>query len=241
MNVFQRLFDQAAASPAAALTEPPELLNTVVLEDRRLAALDRAAVTPTAVTVINSTGAGGITALAGRQLTNLALAAVQTAVRDPGDLAGNVARIAAAARELEPDVTVLVEIPDGFGWSDAVAAAEAEGLTAVLGPDTPEREAARLSTYIEADLPFVVDGIDTTGRLLALLVAVDRLVDDPDVDAAAGILASVDHDQLLGVVGGWDANRAMRVRRRLRAVRTEDVPKLIAELTQAGLVGRPAT
>jgi hypothetical protein len=241
MKLFHRLFDQPADSPAGVTTDPAELLHTVVLDDRRLAALDRQAAAPVAVTVINGTGAGGITALAGRSLATLELAGVQTAVRDPGDLGGNIARISAAARELDPDVAVLVEIPDGFGWAEAVAAAEAEGLTAVVGWDSPERSATRLSAFIEADLPFVVDDVDTTGRLLALLVAVDRLIDDPDIDAVAEILAAADHDQPAEDVLHWDEDRAGRVRRRLRAVRVRGLPAMIADLTQAGLIDRPAT
>lgn len=242
MALFDHLFDQVLGDdPTAGLiSEPASLLNTVVVEDRRLAALDRATDRPLRVTVINSTGAGGITALAGRSLTNCRTAAVQSAVRDPGDPVGNIARIAAAARELDPDVTLLVDIPDGFGFEDAVAAAEAEGLTAVTGPATPEQLAVRLSAFVEADLPFVIGGVGSPAispeMLISLLAAVDSLVEEADVDAAAALLAGTDHDRQVDVIKGWDDARAGRVRRRLRAVRTCDPIRMIAGLTESGLI-----
>lgn len=244
MNLFDQLFDQVLGpdDPAAIIgpatvpnTALNTVLNTVLVEDRRLAAVDRAVDRPTAVTVINSTGAGGLTALAGRALTNCRVAAVQTAVRDPGDLVGNIARIAAAGRELDPEVTILVDIPDGFGWQDAVATAEAEGLTAVIGRTAPDQLAAQLSAFIEADLPFVVDGVESVADLVALLAAVDSLIDEADVDAAAAVLATADHDQQQSSIKGWDDNRVDRVRRRLHAVRTSDPSRLITELAASGL------
>lgn len=243
MPLFDQIFDQIfdrliAADPVAGLLgEPASLLNTVVVEDRGLAALDRGAGRPIDVTVINSTGAGGITALLRRSLSNCRTAAVQTTVRDPGDLIGNIARIAAAARELDPDVTVLVDIPDGFGFPDAVAAAEAEGLTAVTGADEPDQLAVRLSAFIEADLPFVVDWVRSATTMLNLLAAVDSLVDQADVDTAAALLAG-DHDQHVNMIKSWDDVRADRVRRRLRAVRTSDPSGMITELTAMGLISR---
>lgn len=236
-QIFDQIFDQLiAADPAAGLvSEPASLLNTVVVEDRGLAALDRGAGRPIEVTVINGTGAGGITALARRSLTNCRTAAVQTTVRDLGDPVGAIARIAAAARELDPEVTMLVDIPDSFGWEDAVAAAEAEGLTAVTGPDEPDQLAVRLSAFIEADLPFVVDRVSSAATVVNLLVAVDSLVEEADLDAAAALLAG-DHDRQVNLIKDWDDARADRVRRRLRAVRTSDPSEMITELTAMGLI-----
>jgi hypothetical protein len=67
------------------------------------------------------------------------------------------------------------------------------------------------------------------------------LIDDPDIDAVAEILAAADHDQPADDVLHWDEDRAGRVRRRLRAVRVRGLPAMIADLTQAGLIDRPAT
>lgn len=235
MKLFDQLFDQVRRDPGAIITDPPALLNTVVVDDRALSALDRVAGSPVAVTVINGTGAGGIPALARRNLTHCRLAAVQNPLRDPGDLVGNVARIAAAARELDPDIAVLVEIPDGFGQQDAVAAAEAEGLIAVVSV-APDQLAARISAYVEADLPFVVNGIRSAADLVGLLAAVDVLVETGGIDDAAAVLAATDHDQQAAAIRDWTDDRSVRVRRRLRAVRTEDLPKLITGLAAYGLI-----
>ncbi|MBO0812271.1 MAG: hypothetical protein J2P23_09525 [Microlunatus sp.] len=236
MNLFDQFFDQPLDGPdAEAVTEPAALLHTVVIDDRQLVALDRSRDRPVAVTVINSTGAGGITALAGRTLTNCRLAAVQNTVRDPGDPIGAIARIAAAARELDPEVTVLVDIPDGYGFQDAVAAAEAEGLTAYTGQAAADRLATRLSGFVEADLPFVVDGVDSAAAVIGLLAAVDSLIDDGDGDRARDLLAGTDHDQQAAAITGWDDSRMGRVRRRLRAIRTRSLPAVLSDLDDLGL------
>lgn len=225
MPVLDKLFD-------VVLTEPDRLdpraeLRSTVIEDRQLAAWDRALAHPTDVTVINTSGAGGITALAGRSFEHVTVRAVQTAVRDPGDLVGNIARIAAAARELDSEITVVVDIPDGFGWQDAVSAAEAEGLTAVA-----DRTAlAKISAFIEADLPFSVDGVDSADDLIGLVTAIDSLIDEPDVAAATAQLTD-DHDQQWSTIASWDDIRADRERRRLRTVRTTAWPTIVTELAQ---------
>lgn len=235
MRLFDQLFDQILHDPGDLLTGPPELLNTVVVDDRGLSGLDSVCPPGLGVTVINGTGAGGIPALARRRLTRCRLAAVENPLRDPGDLAGNVARVAAAARELDPEVTVLVRIPDGFGWHDAVAAAEAEGLVGVVSGG-PDQLAPQLSVYVEADLGFVVDGLRSAAELVRLLAAVDVLVETGAVDDAASLLAEGDHDQQAVAIREWTDDRAGRVRRRLHAVRTDDLPAMITGLAEYGLV-----
>lgn len=238
MRLFDQLFDQVRYGSGYApkiVTGPPGLLNTVVVDDRGLAGLDRDAPAGLGVTVINGTGAGGIAALVRRTLTNSRLSAIENPLRDPEDLVGNVARVAAAARELDPDVAVLVDIPDGFGWHDAVAAAEAEGLAAVASGD-PDQLAFRLGAFVEADLPFVVDDIGSAGDLVALLTAVDVLIETGEVDDARAELAGLDHDRQAVLIRDWADDRAGRVRRRLRAVRTTDLPAMLAGLTAYGLV-----
>jgi len=244
MALFDRLFDQVLNDPGdpdhrgSLATEPGTLLSSVVVDDRGLAELDRNAPAGLAVTVINSTGAGGITALQRRTLANCRLVAVETALRDPGDLAGNVARVAAAARELDAEVTVLVRIPDGFGWQDAIATAEAEGLVAVLstGPDQrPDELARQLSAYVEADLPFIADNLRSADELVGLLAAVDVLIETGAVDEAAAVLTG-DHDQQGGAIRDWTDNRAASVRRRLRTIRSDNLPVMITELAAYGLI-----
>jgi len=235
MRLFDQLFDQVLHDPGTLVTEPAELLNTVVVDDRGLAELDRVGPVGLGVTVVNGTGAGGIPALTRRTLTNCRLAAVENPLRDPGDLVGNVARIAAAARELDSDIGVLVRIPDGFGWQDALAAAEAQGLVAVVSV-TPDQLAPQLSAYIEADLPFVVDSVRSAGELVGLLAAVDILIDTGAVDEAAAVLTDDDHDQQAAVIKDWTDDRAGRVRRRLRSVRTGNLPTMITGLAAYGLI-----
>ena len=237
MTLFDQFFDLTDPD-AAALPESRDtgLVNTVLVADQQLAALDRRLDRETPVTVINSTGAGGIPALARRTTSACRVAAVQSSLRDPGDLVGNIARIAAAARELDPDVTVLVQIPDGYGWQQAVEAAEAEELLAVAGRIGDEGLATRLSAFIEADLGFVVDGVETIAELVGLVAAVDLLIDAPDIDQAAALLAGADHDQQLQAIKDWPADRAGRVRRRLRSVRTRDLAGITADLTRSGLL-----
>lgn len=235
MTLFDQLFDQVRHDPGDLVTDPPELLNTVVVDDRGLAGLDRGCPAGLRVTVINGTGAGGITALARRRLTRCRLAAVENPLRDPGDLAGNVARVAAAARELDPEVVVLVRIPDGFGWRDAVATAEAEGLVGVVSARS-DQLVPQLSAYVEADLGFVVDDLGSAAELVGLLAAVDVLVETGAVDEAVRLLAEPDHDQQAAAIRDWADDRAGRVRRRLRAVRPDDLPAMITGLAAYGLI-----
>ncbi|GAB3914308.1 hypothetical protein GCM10011575_45430 [Microlunatus endophyticus] len=238
MTLFDHFFD--LTDPGAALTDTAltdtTLVNTVVVEDQQLATLDRRLDRETPVTVINSTGAGGIPALARRTVNSCRVAAVQSSLRDPGDLVGNIARIAAAARELDPGVTLLVGIPDGYGWQQAVEAAEAEELVAVAGRISDEGLATRLSAFVEADLGFVVDGVDTIADLVGLAAAVDLLIDGPEIEAATKLLGGADHDQQLQAIKDWPVDRAGRVRRRLRSVRTRDLAGITAGLTRSGLL-----
>ena len=72
-------------------------------------------------------GAGGVTALA-RRAGRLHLVAVETVLRDLDDLAGNAARVVAAAADLPPGVDVFVGFPAANGTVDAVEVVEAAGL-----------------------------------------------------------------------------------------------------------------
>lgn len=234
-RLFDRSFDPVRQDPSGFTTTPSTLFNTAVLDDRALAALDRIGPAGLPVTVINGTGAGGIAALGRRSLTNCRLAAIENPLRDPADLAGNVARVAAAARELDAGIAVLVRIPDGFGRPDAVAAAEAEGLVGVVSSRC-EQLAQQLSEFVEADLPFVVDDVESASDLVALLAGLDLLIETAEVDGAAALLAGSDHDQYAALIKDWSDDRAGRVRRRLRAVRTVDLSAMIAQLAAYGLI-----
>src|SRR4051794_12029159 len=90
-------------------------VGPLVVGDERLAGLDG----EVALSVLTSGGAGSVAALA-RRSGALHLVAVETVLRDLGDLAQNATRVVAAAAELGDDVEVFVGIPTAAGTVDAV-------------------------------------------------------------------------------------------------------------------------
>lgn len=197
--------------------QPAPALGRLVVPDTALVSTARLVPAGRTVpaSVVISGGAGGLVALAGRaNPPGLTVAAAESALRDLDDLAGNAARVVAAAHQLPADVAVFVELPGpvDLGWHRAVAVVEAAGLQAKLdaaGP--PAVLAARLSALIEADLPFKLTGL-TLDRLPAVVALVDALIEGADLEEAAGLAA----DTFAGAaLAGWDDLRAGRVRRRL--------------------------
>src|SRR3954451_6745854 len=89
------------------------------------------------VSVVITSGAGGLVSLAGRRLTGLRLRAVESALRDVDDLAGEATRVVAAAGELDATVHVFVELPYAQGWERAVEVVEAAGLSGKLRTGGP--------------------------------------------------------------------------------------------------------
>src|SRR4051794_22210429 len=91
-------------------------VGPLVVSDQKLAQLGRAvqrsddSSDPVAedldVSVVNTSGTGGLVSLAGRRLTGLRLRAVESALRDVDDLPGEASRVVAAARELDAAVQV---------------------------------------------------------------------------------------------------------------------------------------
>ncbi len=114
------------------------------------------------VSVINTGGAGGLLGLARREIPGVRVVAVESALRDLDNLAGNAARVASAAGELDESVAVFVEIPYAPGWERAVDEVEAAGLLAKIRTGSPDNSgtpaytqlAEQLSVLVEADLPF---------------------------------------------------------------------------------------
>lgn len=197
-------------------TRYPAVLGSILVDDRRLVELDRSADAGTPVTVVNTTGAGGLSALSGRTVANLRILAVDSALRDLGDPVGNVARIAAAARELDPEIAVNVVLPDLPGWQGVVGDVEAEGLLAVIGWHVDATVLAhRVEVLVEADVPFRVSGVPDAAALPALLRIVDAVIDGAD----AAAVAPADPTVSVTAVRDWDAARVARVRRRLQSVR----------------------
>ena len=206
---------------------------------------------PIEVSVVTSGGAGGLAALARRLdqgLPGVSVVAAETALRDLDDLAGNAARVAAAAAELGPEVEVYVELPYAPGWIPAVAEVEAAGLLGHLRSDGSgtDRLAEQLSVLVEADLGFKISGPIGAGDvhagrgLVTVLMAIDALVDGSDPSEAARLLQTTDRDRITAAAGSWSAAAQQRIRRRLRSVDGGDVSGLVTDLVGLGLLDGPA-
>ncbi len=280
--LWERLVDDAAMFPpgnapvadaVAAHRQHREawygfLIGPLVVSDQRLAEVGRSAASePVAVSVVNSSGAGGLVALAGRTVDSVPVVSVESALRDLDDLAGNAARVVAAAEMLAEDVAVFVEIPYAAGWERAVAVVEEAGRYAKLrtgggptGAPSADQLARQLSVLIEADLPFKVtagvphadaqtgaaDAPTGTGGsrldqhgILNLLVAVHALVDGASLDDAAAVLRESDGRVLTDRIGGWSEADATRVRRRLRSFGCCGALNQVGDLVALGLLAAP--
>ena len=280
MSLFKGLLDDAAMFPpgnanaaeavAAHLTwragRFAALLGPLVVPDDSLAVVGREAAKagrPVQVSVVNTSGAGGLVALARRAVDNLQIVAVEAALRDLDDLAGNAARVVSAAAELDPEINIFVELPFAPGWERAVEVVEAAGLFGkirtggtepAMYPDA-DRLAAQMSILVEADLPFKAtaglhhawpnQALSASGETLPqhgflnLLVAIDALVEDAQVLEAAALLRTRDQEMITSTVAGWDAERAARVRRRFRSFGCCGVGDPIDDLVSAGLLEAP--
>ena len=216
---------------------------------------------PLLVGVVNTSGAGGLLSLVGREMEGVELAAVETALRDLDDLAGNADRVVSAAGQLGDAVRVFVEIPYVPGWEKAVAVVEAAGYygklrTGGLEPvDTPPSDqlARQLSVLIEADLPFkataglhhavALRGSDPARPrqhgFLNLLVAVEALVDGGSVNEAADLLGESGRESVLARVAAWNDTQASRIRRRFRSFGCCGVLDPINDLAALGLIAEP--
>ena len=213
------------------------------------------------VSVVNTSGAGGLLSLVGREIEGVQLAAVETALRDLDDLAGNADRVVSAAGQLDDAVRVFVEIPYAPGWEKAVAVVEAAGHHGKLRTggsepvDTPPADqlARQLSVLIEADLPFkataglhhavALSGSDP-GRprhhgFLNLLIAVEALVDRGSASEAADLLGESGRQSVLARVAAWDDIQASRIRRRFRSFGCCSVLDPINDLAALGLIVEP--
>ena len=228
---------RAGASAAEAVARHQEhratyvdLVGPLLVPDDRLAEVARAAGDSTlAVRVLVGGGAGGLLALGRRAFPGLRMVGAVGALRDLDDLAGNAARVIAAAAALEESLAVLVELPDAPGWPAAAVLVEAAGLSAQVraGP-SPTALAEQLAALVEADLPFSVAG-PLPGSLGGLLLAVDALVETGDPGQAAALLTGADRPNLAALSG-------TRIRRRLLSVDCPDVAAAAAQLA-AGVSG----
>lgn len=247
MDVFRALLHDAADPGRApdvaahrALLDRPDgwAVGPLVTGDQRLAGLD-AADLDVALSVLTSGGAGALTALA-RRANALRLASAETVLRDLEDLGGNASRVVAAAAELPDGVTVFVGIPAVTGTVDAVEVVEAAGLLGRLDLSAQHGTADQLSVLVEADLPFKATGlgVEPLGPygVVAVLMAVEALVDGADAQDADQLLAQPDEHRSRTALGAWDEALQGRVRRRLRGVDCVDVATTLDRLADAGLL-----
>jgi hypothetical protein len=284
--LFAGLIDDAAVFPPGSASVPEAvrrhrehrsawfapLIGPLVVPDTELAQVSRVATDATAggdgeglpVSVVISSGAGGLVALARRDLPGLEIVAAEIALRDLDDLAGNAGRVVAAAEELDLDaVSVFVEVPYGHGWIGAVEVIEAASLfgkirTGGLEPDafpTADRLAQQLSVLIEADLPFKATAglhrawpnqvTDERGQTLhqhgfvTLLLAIEALIDGAGTDGAVDLLHLDDPGRIFTALQGWDEPAAARVRRRFRSFGCCGVTEPVDDLVALGLLEGP--
>lgn len=249
MMLFDRLIDDArllapGADPSALLRqrawsgEAPGSLRQLVVPDRDLSRL--AAAVPAGrripVSVVNTSGAGGLLSLARRSWPQLDVRSAESSLRDLDDLAGSAARVVAAAAELALEIEVFVGLPYAPGWQRAMEVVEAAGRFGLLelGGVGPEVAVEQLSGLIEADLPFKVSGLDVR-RLGPLLVTVAALVGNADLGAATQLLGAADPDESATAIAGWDDSTQTRVRRRLLSYSSSDPEAALALLRGVGL------
>jgi hypothetical protein len=247
------------------------MVGPLVVSDQKLAELGRALQRiddPSAevtgdldVSVVGTNGAGGLVGLAGRLPARLRLRAVESALRDLDDLAGDASQAVAAAGELDAGVQVFVELPYAPGWERAVEVVAAAGLSGKLrtgGPtpaDTPSTTqlAHQLRVLVEADLPFkATAGLHHAWPaagpepdrprqhgFLPLLAAVDALAEGASQAEAAELLAAGDQTAVLGTLTSWSDTRSARVRRRLRSFGCCGVVDPLADLVALELLEEP--
>ena len=282
--LWDRLIDDAAMFPpgsagaveavarhvqyrTGAVDQPPQVpvvVGSLVVADTALLAVDRAVGTigagPVEVSVICSTGAGGLVSLADREPEDLTVVAVEVALRDLDDLAGNAERVAHAALALPQTVRVFVELPYAHGWERAAAVVEAAGLLGKIRTGGAEPEsypsvsqlADQLSVLVEADLPFkATAGLHRAWRNVAhndrgvpleqhgfanLMIAVHALADGSDRAEVESVLADDHRDRMAELIGSWTDDDAARVRRRFLGFGCCSVLDPIDDLVTLGLL-----
>lgn len=280
MGLFDQIIDDAAMFPPGgadagqAVREHlryradwfAPLVGPLVVPDSALVAVGRAAAPSGAllpVSVVNTSGAGGLVALAGRSVDGVEIVAVESALRDLDDLAGNAARVVSAAGELDPSIAVYVELPYVPGWQRAAAVVEAAGAygkirTGGLEPaayPSAEQLADQLSALVEADLAFKATaglhrawpntGRDAAGRPLAqhgflsVLLAVSALIDGAEPAEAADLLRLADRERIADTVRDWHESTITRVRRRFRSFGCCGVLDPIGDLVDLNLLAAP--
>jgi len=213
------------------------MLATLVVPDRLLAEVARqvTAGVRIPVSVITSGGAGGLLGLARRTLPGVDIVSAEPALRDFDDLAGSAVRVVSAAAEFGSDLAIFVELPYAPGWQAAVELVEAAGLYGKLAAEQVEsrRTAEQLSILIEADLPFKITTGSSDGGL-AVLAAIEALIDGASLDDAAELMKATGNDQIQPVVSAWGQATQSRIRRRIRRLGSSRLVDLINDYAVAG-------
>ena len=207
------IHDATAAYGARTEEEGAELVGTFVLKDTDLP-LVRGVTMPLSVVVTG--GAGQLAGPAGLcQKLGLDLAGLETALRDPDDLAGNARRVVAAMEEVDGDVPVFVELPQTdttAGWlaaADVVAEAglrlkfRTGGLDAAAYPAS-EVLAGWVDAALDRETPFKCtaglhravrhtgeDGFEHHG-FLNVMLATRRAFDGASADEVVAVLEDRD-------------------------------------------------
>ena len=241
MEVFRGLLHDTSgdlpAHRAALAGDTGWAVGPLVVGDERLSGLGA----DVGLSVVVSGGAGGLTALA-RRLDTVQVVAAETVLRDLDDLPGAAARVVAAREPLPEDVEVFVGVPAGHRFVEAVEVVEAAGLLGRvdLGAGRHGSVAGSLSVLVEADLPFKVAGAGGEAfgpyGVVAVLMAVEALVDGADPDEAEALLTRVDEHRATAGLAGWDEATQARVRRRVRGVDSPDPTVTLDALGRAGLL-----
>ncbi|MFT4164216.1 MAG: hypothetical protein QM650_03140 [Microlunatus sp.] len=282
--LFAGLVDDAAVFPPGNAAVPDAvrahlvhqsawyapLIGPLVLPDTELVTASRTArsLAPDSeslpISVVITSGAGGLTALARRALPGLQVVAAEIALRDPAELRGNAQRVVAAAQDFDPeDVTIFVELPFQPGWVAAIEVIEAAGLsgkirTGGVAPDaypSAGQLADQLSELIEADLPFKAtaglhrawpnQALNAQGEtlhqhgFLTMLMAIEALVDGAGTDQAAELLRLNDPGRIYAAFEDWDDATSARVRRRFRSFGCCGVTDPVQDLVTLGLLDEP--
>jgi hypothetical protein len=240
-DVWSGLVDDAAIFPpgnspleqavAAYRTRGEEwwsgMVGSFVARDTDLASLPAGL----PVSVVLTGGAGAVEGAVGMaRKRGLDLAGLETAVRDPDDLVGNVRRVALAVRaaEVDPEVPVYVEVPGPATGAWLAAADEVAGeamrlklrcghvdhdlipssatvagwLTAALDREIEVKGTAGLHRAVRHD----PEGGGAHG-FLNLMVATRAVLDGASAEEAEALLESRDADTLaayeLGTVRRW--------------------------------------
>jgi hypothetical protein len=71
-----------------------------------------------------------------------------------------------------------------------------------------------------------------------MLVAVEALIDGAEQQDATELLRACDHDRIVAAIADWDTATNARIRRRLRIVGCQQIPEMVGDLVDVGLLAQ---